>query len=198
MALATTLPAGLGLLIIHRQRHADTELAPYVSASRRQDRDRLETFQGGPDRPRDTLLATPPVFPSRKGSGPDFVGRPVRRISLCWRNLRISPRLFSSSTREETNMRLTTIAVATAFALSSTFALAEENPATGAQGGATGVPGVKTNPTPEQASQGGATGVPGAKTEPTPDQATSTTDKNGTATTKSTTDPTTPEKKMTK
>ena len=68
-------------------------------------------------------------------------------------------------------MRLTAIALATAFALSSTFALAEENPATGAQGGATGVPGVKTNPTPEQASQGGATGVPGAKTEPTPDQA---------------------------
>jgi hypothetical protein len=94
-------------------------------------------------------------------------------------------------------MKLTTIALAMVFALSSTFALAEENPATGAQGGATGVPGVKTNPTPEQATQGGTTGVPGAKTEPTPDQATSKTDKSG-STTKSTTDPTTPEKKMTK
>jgi hypothetical protein len=92
-------------------------------------------------------------------------------------------------------MKFTTIALATAVALSSTFALAEENPATGAQGGVTGVPGVKTNPTPEQ---GGTTGVPGAKTEPTPDQATSKTDKSGTATSKSTTDPTTPEKKMTK
>ena len=95
-------------------------------------------------------------------------------------------------------MKLTTIALATVFALSSTFALAEENPATGAQGGATGVPGVKTNPTPEQATQGGTTGVPGAKTEPTPDQATSKTDKSGSTTAKSTTDPTTPEKKMTK
>jgi hypothetical protein len=86
-------------------------------------------------------------------------------ISLCWRNLKVSGDLVSSSTREETNMKLTTIALATVFALSSTFALAEENPATGAQGGATGVPGVKTNPTPEQATQGGTTGVPGAKTE---------------------------------
>jgi hypothetical protein len=95
-------------------------------------------------------------------------------------------------------MKLRTIALAAVFALSSTFALAEENPATGAQGGATGVPGAKTNPTPPQASQGGTTGVPGVKTEPTPDQATSTTDKSGTARSKSTTDPATPEKKMTK
>jgi hypothetical protein len=121
----------------------------------------------------------------------------VSRKNASW-NLRVHRDLFSSSTREETNMRFTTIALVTAFALSSTFAFAEENPATGAQGGATGVPGVKTNPTPEQATQGGTTGVPGAKTEPTPDQATSTTDKSGTATSKSTTDPTTPEKKMTK
>jgi hypothetical protein len=95
-------------------------------------------------------------------------------------------------------MKLRIIALATIFALSSTFALTEENPATGAQGGATGVPGVKTNPTPAQATQGGTTGAPGVKTEPTPDQATSTTEKSGTATTKSTTDPATPEKKMTK
>jgi hypothetical protein len=64
-------------------------------------------------------------------------------------------------------MKLRTIALATLFALSSTFAIAEENPATGAQAGATGVPGVKTNPTPEEAAQGG---TPGAKT---PGQATS-------------------------
>ena len=95
-------------------------------------------------------------------------------------------------------MKLTTIALATAFALSSTFAPAEENPATGAQGGATGVPGVKTNPTPAQATPGGATGVPGVKTEQTPDQATSTSGTSGAATSKSTTDPSTPEKKMTK
>jgi hypothetical protein len=95
-------------------------------------------------------------------------------------------------------MKLTTLVLATAFAFSGTFALAEENPATGAQGGSTGVPGVKTNPTPEQATQGGTTGVPGVKTEPTPDQATSTTDKSGTTTSKSTTDPAKPEKAMTK
>jgi hypothetical protein len=65
-------------------------------------------------------------------------------------------------------MKLSTIALATALALSSTFALAQQNGATGAQGGATGVPGVKTNPTPGQASEGGSTGVPGVKTEPTP------------------------------
>jgi hypothetical protein len=95
-------------------------------------------------------------------------------------------------------MKLTTLLLATAFALSSSFALAEENPATGAQGGSTGVPGVKTNPTPEHATQGGTTGVPGVKTEPTPDQATSTTDKSGTTTSKSTTEPSKPEKSMTK
>ena len=44
-------------------------------------------------------------------------------------------------------MKVRTIALAAAFALSSTFALAQ---GTGAQGGATGVPGVKTNPTPDQ------------------------------------------------
>jgi hypothetical protein len=91
-----------------------------------------------------------------------------------------------------------TIALATVLALSSTFALAEENPATGAQGGATGVPGVKTSPTPSQATQGGTTGVPGVKTEPTPDQATSTTEKSGTTTSKSTTEPSKLEKAMTK
>jgi hypothetical protein len=98
-----------------------------------------------------------------------------------------------------TNMKLRTIALATAFALSSTFALAQQNGATGAQGGATGVPGVKTNPTPAQATQGGATGVPGVKTEPTPDQATSTsgTNTNG-AISKGTADPATPPKAMTK
>jgi hypothetical protein len=95
-------------------------------------------------------------------------------------------------------MKLAAIIMATALTLSSTFALAEENPATGAQGGSTGVPGVKTNPTPEQATQGGTTGVPGLKTEPTPDQATSTTDKSGTTTSKSTTEPSKPEKAMTK
>jgi hypothetical protein len=36
-------------------------------------------------------------------------------------------------------MKLTTIALATAFVLSSTFAVAQQNGATGAQGGATGV-----------------------------------------------------------
>ena len=90
--------------------------------------------------------------------------------------------------------------MATAFALSSTFALAQ-NGATGAQGGATGVPGVKTNPTPEQAAQGGATGVPGVKTNPTPDQATSTSGTSGTAINKGTADPsgsTAPPKAMTK
>ena len=51
-----------------------------------------------------------------------------------------------------------TIALATLFALSSTFALADENPATGAQGGATGVPGVKTNPTQEKAAKGARAG----------------------------------------
>jgi hypothetical protein len=95
-------------------------------------------------------------------------------------------------------MKLRTIALATVFAVSSTFALAEQNEATGAQGGATGVPGVKTNPTPDQATQGGATGVPGVKTEPTPDQATSTSGTSGAATTKATTDPTAPAKGMSK
>jgi hypothetical protein len=95
-------------------------------------------------------------------------------------------------------MKLRIIALAAVFALSSTFALAEENPATGAQGGATGVPGAKTNPTSPQASQGGTTGVPGVKTEPTPDQATSTSGTSGTATNKATTEPTTPAKGMTK
>ena len=52
-----------------------------------------------------------------------------------------------------------TIALATLFALSSTFALADENPATGAQGGATGVPGVETNPTQEKAAQGSTHGA---------------------------------------
>jgi hypothetical protein len=87
--------------------------------------------------------------------------------------------IYSSVSQEDTTMKFRTIALATAFALSSTFALAQN--ATGAQGGATGVPGVKTNPTPEQAAQGGATGVPGVKTNPTPDQATSTSGTSGTA-----------------
>jgi hypothetical protein len=95
-------------------------------------------------------------------------------------------------------MKLRTIALAMAFALSSTFALAQQNGATGAQGGATGVPGVKTNPTPDQAAQGGTTGVPGVKTEPTPDQATSTSGTTGTATNKGTAEPTAPAKGMTK
>jgi hypothetical protein len=60
-------------------------------------------------------------------------------------------------------MKLRTIALAAVLALSSTFAFAQQNGATGAQGGATGVPGVKTNPTPAQASEGGSTGVPGVK-----------------------------------
>ena len=38
-------------------------------------------------------------------------------------------------------MKLRTTALAMAFALSSTLALAQQNEATGAQGGATGVPG---------------------------------------------------------
>jgi hypothetical protein len=95
-------------------------------------------------------------------------------------------------------MKLRTTALAMAFALSSTLALAQQNEATGAQGGATGVPGVITNPTPAQATQGGATGVPGVKTEPTPDQATSTSGTSGTATNKGTAEPTTPAKGMTK
>src|ERR1035441_4886025 len=98
-------------------------------------------------------------------------------------------------------MKLRTIALETVFALSSTFALAKQNEATGAQGGATGVPGVKTNPTPEQAAQGGATGVPGVKTNPTPEQATSTSGTSGTAINKGTADPsgsTAPPKAMTK
>jgi hypothetical protein len=86
-------------------------------------------------------------------------------------------------------MKLSTIALATALALSSTFAFAQQNGATGAQGGATGVPGVKTNPTPAQASKGGSAGVPGVKTEPTPDQATSTSGKSGTVTNKGIADP---------
>jgi hypothetical protein len=86
-------------------------------------------------------------------------------------------------------MKLSTIALATAFSLSSTFTIAQQNGATGAQGGATGAPGVKTNPTPAQASEGGATGVPGIKTEPTPNQATSTSGKSGTAINKGTADP---------
>jgi hypothetical protein len=98
-----------------------------------------------------------------------------------------TPQFILLSTQEETNMKLTTIALATAFALSSTFVLAQ-NAATGAQGGATGVPGVKTNPTPEQAAQGGATGVPGVKTNPTPEQATSTSGTSGTAINKGTAD----------
>jgi hypothetical protein len=98
-------------------------------------------------------------------------------------------------------MKLRIIALAAVFALLSTFALAEENPATGAQGGATGVPGAKINPTPPQASQGGTTGVPGVKTEPTPDQATSTSGTSGTAINKGIADPsgsTAPPKTMTK
>jgi hypothetical protein len=58
-------------------------------------------------------------------------------------------------------MKLRTIALAAAFAPSSTFALAQQNGATGAQGGATGVPGVKTNPTPDQPAQGGRLVSPG-------------------------------------
>jgi hypothetical protein len=81
------------------------------------------------------------------------------------------------------------IVLAAALALSSTFAIAQQNGATGAQGGATGVPGVKTNPTPAQASESGSTGVPGVKTEPTRDQATSTSGKSGTAINKGTADP---------
>jgi hypothetical protein len=46
-----------------------------------------------------------------------------------------------SFNQEQTTMKFRTIALATAFALSSTSALAQN--ATGAQGGATGVPGVK-------------------------------------------------------
>jgi hypothetical protein len=98
-------------------------------------------------------------------------------------------------------MKLNTVLFATAFALSSTFAFAQQNGATGAQGGATGVPGVKTNPTPAQASDGGSTGVPGVKTEPTPDQATSRSGTSGTAISKGTADPsgsTAPPKAMTK
>jgi hypothetical protein len=101
----------------------------------------------------------------------------------------MTPRFIFLSTREETTMKLNTIVVAAALALSSTFALAQQNGATGAQGGATGVPGVKTNPTPAQASEGGSTGVPGVKTEPTPDQATSTSGTSGTAISKGTADP---------
>jgi hypothetical protein len=98
-------------------------------------------------------------------------------------------------------MKLSTILLAATFALSSTFAFAQQNGATGAQGGATGVPGVKTNPTPAQASDGGSTGVPGIKTEPTPDQATSRSGTSGTAISKGTADPsgsTAPPKAMTK
>jgi hypothetical protein len=107
--------------------------------------------------------------------------------------------IYSSFNQEETTMKFRTIALATAFALSSTFALAQN--ATGAQGGATGVPGVKTNPTPEQAAQGGATGTPGIKTNPTPDQATSTSGTSGTAINHGNADPsgsTAPPKAMTK
>ena len=86
-------------------------------------------------------------------------------------------------------MKRSTIVLAGALAMTSTFALAQQNTATGAQGGATGVPGVKTNPTPAQATQGGATGVPGVKTEPTPDQSTSTSGTTGTATNKGTAGP---------
>jgi hypothetical protein len=86
-------------------------------------------------------------------------------------------------------MKLRTIALAAVLALSSTFAFAQQNGATGAQGGATGVPGVKTNPTPAQASEGESTGVPGVKTEPTPDQATSTSGTNRTPINKGTADP---------
>jgi hypothetical protein len=109
--------------------------------------------------------------------------------------------IYSSLNQEETTMKFRTIVLAITFALSSTFALAQQNGATGAQGGATGVPGVKTNPTPEQAAQGGATGVPGVKTNPTPDQATSTSGTSGTAISHGTTDPsgsTAPPKAMTK
>jgi hypothetical protein len=106
------------------------------------------------------------------------------------------------STKEENLMKFSMIALATALALSSTLAVAQQNEATGAQGGATGVPGVKTNPTPAQASEGGPTGVPGVKTEPTPEQATSTSGtsgkatSNGTAATSGST--TQPDKAMTK
>jgi hypothetical protein len=95
-------------------------------------------------------------------------------------------------------MKFTTIALAMVLALSSTFAVAEKNPVTGAQGGATGAPGVKTSPTPSQATQGGTSGVPGVKTESTPDQATSTTDKSGATTSRSSTEPSKPENAMTK
>jgi hypothetical protein len=40
-------------------------------------------------------------------------------------------------------MKLRTIALATTFALSSTFAFAQQNEATGTQGCSTGAPGVK-------------------------------------------------------
>jgi hypothetical protein len=102
---------------------------------------------------------------------------------------RTTQRFVFLSTQEEMPMKARTIALATALALSSTFAFAQQNGSTGAQGGATGVPGVKTNPTPAQASEGGSTGVPGVKTEPTPDQATSTSGTSRTPINKGTADP---------
>jgi hypothetical protein len=55
------------------------------------------------------------------------------------RTIRLQGDLFSSQPRRKTNNKLRTIALAMAFALSSTtFALAQQNGATGAQGGCTG------------------------------------------------------------
>jgi hypothetical protein len=52
-------------------------------------------------------------------------------------------------------MKQRTIALAIVFTLSSTFAVAQgTNAGTGETGGATGVPGVKTNPNPSQGTGG--------------------------------------------
>jgi hypothetical protein len=52
-------------------------------------------------------------------------------------------------------MKSTTLALAAMLALPSSFAIAQTGAGAGAQGGATGVPGVKTNPTHDPATTTG-------------------------------------------
>jgi hypothetical protein len=74
-------------------------------------------------------------------------------------------------------MKLATIALAGALAFTSTFAVAQGagGAGTGAQGGATGVPGVKTNPTPDQATSTSGANANGAMNQGTTGNSTGTT-----------------------
>jgi hypothetical protein len=65
-------------------------------------------------------------------------------------------------------MTLKTVALAAVFALTSTFALAQTGAGTGTQGATKGVPGIKTNPTPDRPRQprGQPAQIPGIRGVP--------------------------------